>query len=250
MSTDFHWRKALLIPALLMSAPALTLASTQAEIGVSGKIKPTAAQCRIDTLPEVAYGVLPLEKIHTDDVTLLDAKRISVSVRCNEPAKFMVRFIDTQHASAVNDARFLAKASQIRPDIQPDEAFSLGTDSTGQKIGAVFLKIGSIFSSGGNGGDETLLRQHNGQWVRNADGRLHHQTGNAVASVMTCPAAGSTPTPRSTPCGTPPLDALQPGYFTDLSLVVNVDPVLDSEHLDLTKHIGIKGKITVELSQI
>lgn len=231
MITKTH-RKLPLVLAIATLALGAAHAGATADVNVTGRITPPSSECTLSVPREVQYGVIPLEKIHADSVTLLDKKGFAVKVRCDVPAKFVLRFTDTQSDTAVNDAAFLTEVAQTQPGIGRDEAFGLGVDSTGKKIGAMFLAMTRAAYMPTHGGHITSaypIHQVAGQWTHNADGRVRGQVNYAFTGDL---AIG------------------QPVPVRTLLMDVDIVPALDSKHLDLARKIDVNGKLTVEISLI
>jgi hypothetical protein len=215
--------------ALLAGCASLAHAAQPTEVSVAGRIKPLAPNCFVHAPAEVQYGVIPLEKINVDGVTLLDKKAFSFRISCNKGAKFTVQFVDTRHGTAADDPAFLADVAQALPGNGPDHAFGLSLDSTGRKIGAMFLKISRALYQGAPGVTYAKPFYQDGErWVREEGDRVRYQARYAFARE----------------------DAVEPISLYDLHADVEMVPVLDSGRLDLTKKIDVSGKITLEISQI
>jgi hypothetical protein len=211
-------------------ATSLAHAAAPLEVEVAGRVKPASPICLVSLPKAVQYGVIPLEKIKPDGITMLDEKFFVVTVGCGESAKFSVQFIDLRHGSAVDDAPFLAEVAQTWRDIDAGRAFGLGLDGTGQKIGAMFMRFATINYQPSNGtwySAEAYYRQGQ-KWVRDDTANVRYQTPYTFA-----PERGPAPIALS-----------------GVRAYVRLLPVLDSGRLDLTRKIEVGGRLTLEISQL
>jgi hypothetical protein len=221
------------LPLLVLLASVITSpahAAKPLEVSVAGRIKAESPICMANLPKAMEYGVIPLEKIKPDGVTLLDEKTFSFKVICSGQTKFTVQFIDNRHGSAVDNAAFLAEVAKTLPGVGPNEAFGLGLDSTGKKIGAMFLNFTSIryrLAGFTSYPAQSFYRQGEA-WVSEAPYGVRYQTPYTFAQ----------------PNGPVPL------AISWAHAYVTVLPVLDSSRLDLTKKIEAGGRLTLEISQI